>query len=320
MFKCILCSKDFEDSERTVEHIFPESIGGNICISEVCKVCNSHLGENVDAPMINSFPIEAKRQLLKLAGKKGYIPNPLENGFLSTDPNQKVKYIFKDGSPESLYVVPYFRYVKDENDNSTTQIILDKKDEHKIPEILDKIIKRASANGKPVELRNIQRYEGRLDNCRIQIKKQVNLIDWQRCIIKIAYEMAFRKLGVDYLNNPIAVRIRDLLKKEKIDYTDLREAKIQANIYFVNDINAIPFVDDPNCLYAVFFPIDGKLICFVRIFDVYQGSIVVDDNYDGKYPDDAKIAKIDVINKSTEELDYLELIKQHTSLSENRGT
>jgi len=319
MFRCILCSNEFEDCEKTEEHIFPDAIGGNICIEEMCKGCNSHLGENVDAPMINSFPIEAKRQLLKLSGKKGHIPNPLEDGVLSTDPSQKVKYKFKDGLPESLYMVPNFKYGKDENGNDTIQITLDKKDEHKIPEIMDKIKKRASKNGKPVELGEIKKSEGRDERPWMQMTKIFNLYDWQRCIIKIAYEVTYRKFGINYLDNPIAVRIRELLKKKTIDQTDLENARIQGNITFANGGVTIPFVDDPNCLYAILLPIDGKLICSVRIFDSYQGFIVVDDNYDGKYPTDGEIIKIDVVHKSKEEISFLEFIKQQTSLIEQKG-
>ncbi len=319
MFKCILCYNDFEDSKKTEEHIFPESIGGNICLWEMCKVCNSHLGKNVDAPMVNSFQIEAKRQLLKLPGKKGHIPNPLENGVLSTDQSQKVKYKFKDGSPESLYVVPNFKYGKDENGNDTIQIILDKKDEHKLPEILEKIKKRASKKGKPIELRDIKKFEGREENPLMQMTKIFKLYDWQRCIIKIAYEMTYRKFGVNYLDNPIAVRIRDLLKKENIEQIDLENARIQGNINSTNTGFTIPFVDDPDCLYTVFLPIDGKLICFVRIFDSYQGFIVVDENYNGSYPTEGEIIKIDVKNKSKEELGFLEFIIQQTSLIEQKG-
>ncbi|MFZ1290406.1 MAG: HNH endonuclease [Melioribacteraceae bacterium] len=315
MFKCILCCNDFEDSEKTEEHIFPESIGGNICLWEMCKGCNSHLGKNVDAPMINSFQIETKRQLLKLPGKKGHIPNPLEDSVLSSDPSQKVKYKFKDGSPESLYVVPNFKYGKDENGNDSMQIILDKTDEHKLPEILEKIKKRASKNGKPVKLGNIKRIEGLDENPWMQMTKIFKLYDWQRCIIKIAYEMTYRKLGVNYLDNPIAIRIRVLLKKEIIDQIDLENAKLQGNINLANTGFNIPFVDDPNCLYAAFLPIEGKLICLVRIFDSYQGFIIVDDACNSSFPIDGEIIKIDVINKLKEERKFIDFIIHQTKLS-----
>ncbi|MBN2571541.1 MAG: HNH endonuclease [Ignavibacteriales bacterium] len=319
MFKCILCCKDFDNSKKTEEHIFPESIGGNICLWEMCKNCNSHLGKNVDAPMINNFQIEAKRQLLKLSGKKGHIPNPLEDGVLSSDPSQKVKYKFKNGLPDSLYIVPNFKYRQDENGNNTIQIILDKKDEHKLPEILEKIKKRTSKNGKPVEFSNIKKFEGRDENPWMKMTKIFNLYDWQRCVIKIAYEMTYRKLGVNYLYNPIAIRIRELLKKEKIDKTDLEDAKLKGNINLANASFNISFVDDPNCLYVVFLPIDGKLICLVRIFDVFEGFIITDDTCNESFPVDGEIIKIDVINKSKEELKFIDFITQQIKLNEQES-
>lgn len=319
MFRCILCCNEFEDCEKTEEHIFPDAIGGNICIEEMCKACNSHLGENVDAPLINSFLIQAKRQILKLSGKKGHIPNPLENGVLSNDPSQKVKYKFKDGSPDSLYTVPNFKYGKDENGNDTIQIILDKTDEHKIPEILDKIKKRASKNGKPVKFGELKKFERRDESPRMEMTKTFDLYDWQRCIIKIAYELTYRKIGSKYLDNPIAVRIRELLKKEKIDKSDLEDAKIQGNINLANAGCNLPFVVDPNFLYAAFLPIDGKLICLVRIFDAYQGFLIVDDSNNGSFPIDGEIIIIDVVNKVKEELPFLEFITEQTAKNEQNG-
>lgn len=316
MFKCILCCSDCEDSEMTEEHIFPDAIGGNIKLTDMCKLCNSHLGEYVDAPMINSWLIEAKRQLLKLPGKKGKIPNPLEDGVLSTDSSQKVKYKFIDGEPESLYVVPNFKYGKDENGNDNIQIILDKKDEHKLPEIIEKMKKRAAKKGTPIEFSNMNKVEGRDEKPWVQMTKIISLYDWQRCLIKIAYELTYRKVGIGYLNNPIAVRIRELLKKEKIIQTDLENAKLHGSITLANDGFNIPFVDNPNCLYAVFLPIDGKLNCFIRIFDAYQALIVVDDVHSGSFPKDGEVIKIDPTNKSKDEQSFLEFIEKQSQNSE----
>ena len=49
MKKCIICKKIKEDGEFNKEHIIPESIGGSLTIENVCKECNSKLGEEIDS-------------------------------------------------------------------------------------------------------------------------------------------------------------------------------------------------------------------------------------------------------------------------------
>jgi len=45
---CIFCQND---SKPSAEHIIPESVGGSVIIYQVCKLCNSILGTEVDADL-----------------------------------------------------------------------------------------------------------------------------------------------------------------------------------------------------------------------------------------------------------------------------
>ncbi|MFJ3151373.1 HNH endonuclease [Pseudomonas hunanensis] len=58
--KCIVCNKGKQENEFSLEHIFPQSLGGALCPEEfksrrVCRSCNSTMGLFVDAPLTKGF-------------------------------------------------------------------------------------------------------------------------------------------------------------------------------------------------------------------------------------------------------------------------
>ncbi|SFX21949.1 HNH endonuclease [Pseudomonas sp. NFPP02] len=58
--KCIICNKEKQVHEFSLEHIFPQGLGGAQCSEEfksrrVCRNCNSTMGLFVDAPLIKGF-------------------------------------------------------------------------------------------------------------------------------------------------------------------------------------------------------------------------------------------------------------------------
>ena len=84
---CIYC---LQDRDGSIEHIFPDSLGGLFKFKEVCKKCNEYLGQEVDSPLINNIFMQLKRMELKIPGKKGKIPNLFSNGEL--DDGSKIQY------------------------------------------------------------------------------------------------------------------------------------------------------------------------------------------------------------------------------------
>ncbi|WP_072005084.1 HNH endonuclease [Pantoea ananatis] len=58
--KCILCDVETPRSEFSLEHIFPQSLGGALCSGDfktrlVCRKCNSRMGLFVDAMLTKTF-------------------------------------------------------------------------------------------------------------------------------------------------------------------------------------------------------------------------------------------------------------------------
>lgn len=101
--KCIFC---LEEKPLTIEHVFPESIGGRLTIPFVCNDCNSKLGTAVDGKFQKVLPIELSRQTYGITGKKGRLPDVFSGDWIVEDPACPVKRVRNvDGKPEALPTV-----------------------------------------------------------------------------------------------------------------------------------------------------------------------------------------------------------------------
>ncbi len=69
MRKCIYCNQDKDESEFSLEHIFPTSLGGKVASDDVfktrsvCKECNNKLGLYVDGSFLKSFFIQNQKAM-----------------------------------------------------------------------------------------------------------------------------------------------------------------------------------------------------------------------------------------------------------------
>ena len=56
MAKCFVCGKTLTKDNRTVEHIFPNALGGKLKSSDLlCSSCNSEIGEQIDAELVKQL-------------------------------------------------------------------------------------------------------------------------------------------------------------------------------------------------------------------------------------------------------------------------
>src|SRR5208283_4444094 len=90
--RCLFC---LEEREPSVEHVFPDAIGGTLVIDRVCKPCNDWLGANVDVLLTNHKAILAKRAQFGLGERSGKAVNPWKrvfgDGSLASDPELKIQ-------------------------------------------------------------------------------------------------------------------------------------------------------------------------------------------------------------------------------------
>ena len=68
-FVCILCLKELPSTARTVEHIFPYAIGGTLKLHDLCKACNSMLGDRVDVGLVEHQSVLFPRREFDLVGR-----------------------------------------------------------------------------------------------------------------------------------------------------------------------------------------------------------------------------------------------------------
>ncbi|MDV7763997.1 MULTISPECIES: HNH endonuclease [Peribacillus] len=71
MFICFYCGDSLEDSQRSEEHIIPESCGGNITTWKVCKTCNNRANKEIDEKFKNEWFVSWERAFLGLPDKRG---------------------------------------------------------------------------------------------------------------------------------------------------------------------------------------------------------------------------------------------------------
>lgn len=209
--RCIYCLLEKQPAEFNDEHVFPLAIGGSFIIRRVCTLCNGRLGSEVDVALTNNPIVEMLRHTHRLSGNSGTVPNPLERGTLASDPQQQVQYRFnKDGTPKEVYLVQRQERKKLENGQTEVKMSGDQKDERKIFEDVNRMLKR---NGQPEQtFEEFQRHTVKTSQMQpIQYQASYNPLELDRAIAKIAYELAFHWLGEEYLQDPQAARLKNYL-------------------------------------------------------------------------------------------------------------
>ncbi len=279
--KCIFCLLEKPIEEFTREHIFPESIGGSMYLKNcVCKSCNSFLGSNVDGYLTDHYLIQMRRLLYRLPGKSGEIPNPLENGTLLNESGQKVKYILnEDGKPKELYLIPSIEK-KTNGGSIKISITIDSKDKNKLPEMLNKSIKRSGSNKelKPDDIAKQLKIE-EIKNPKIFVNAKVDIVNYQKAILKIAYELAYYWLGESYIDDPLAILIRSAILDQS-DSTHWGEKyKIRGRIGLFKEDAVSTFGSYLETSHIAFLSrSQNNLACYIRIFTVFEGIIAVTES------------------------------------------
>jgi hypothetical protein len=270
MALCIICRE--EKNNLTEEHVIPDSIGGYYKIYTVCKTCNEHLGENIDLKLTNHKFIEFHRHLNSIKGKKGSIPNPFSGTHkLSKDIEQKVHLIFDNDGKLKPIILPKIPRINFNSLSSSFEIIVDKKDESKVDEIIDKIAKRNGIKRENIIIKD-KHYHSEQPEVKMQLK--IDVKDFQMGVLKIAYEFAVDSIPA-YFDSSDAKNISKILYDNDITALDNR------NIFLNDGFNKeklkflesyIEFDSNNHYLFLIDDPNDG-LIVIVKIFDTFVSVI-----------------------------------------------
>lgn len=279
---CIICLTPLSDG-GTIEHVMPDSIGGTLTLPDVCSSCNSLLGTRVDSALVNNFFVATERARLRLPGKAGEVPNPFEDVILTDDQGNHYRYhLGPDGKPKSLELVPR---KEADSDGHTIRFWFDGKDKRADEKIV-RFIERQEKQG--VKVTEVDRRAFHEDFPRLNMTMQMSTFDWQPAILKIAYELAYLRLGPVYLNDPVAVRIRTLFQEAPVDQERLQAAKIQGAIQLVSNageqVNPLQSFCSQDTLLAAFVPTSGAGYVYVNIFNLFEGRILAAEKAESTIP------------------------------------
>lgn len=128
--KCYRCGNELTRINKSIEHIFPNGIGGKLKSSKLlCKVCNSEFGSEMDAELCKQFNVIAS--MLMIDREKGKMPN-IKNA--KTKSGERYNLI------DGIYPQPIApKIVIDEEKNS---VYISAKDEKELKHIIKQLKKK----------------------------------------------------------------------------------------------------------------------------------------------------------------------------------
>ena len=266
--RCIICGKERENSLFSVEHIFPDAIGGCLTIENVCKDCNDNLGRKVDCGLTEDFLVKLARYAHKIPNKQGEIISPFLH-LREEATNRRVDLTIdkKTGEPKKPYVFP--SPTQFDKKTGTLSFSLDVKDRNKAKDIVRKYAKR---NNLPTPME--ENLQDMLDNATVcserpllSEKVEFNPYAVGKGMLKIVYEMAYYWLKDSYLSDPIAKEFRRYLLDENMNEPHIRGSlNVGLNVF-----KKLPHDVCKDSSHAAFLMQEGESIYAVaRVFDCYE--------------------------------------------------
>ncbi|WP_301271060.1 HNH endonuclease [Halomonas sp. Y3] len=267
---CIICREDKEDMSD--EHVIPDSLGGFYHIFNVCKTCNSKMGEKVDSHLVNHKLTDLYRFAQELEGKSGSLPNPFAGTFVEEgNPEVKARVeVNKEGKLEVLYH-PVIKLKEDAGVVQSIEIAVDSKDEGKIDGILNKIIKRKGISESAI-VKGERRCEIRTGG--VGGRWEIDILKFKIGLLKIAYEFAVDSIP-DYFLDADAIKISKIL--ENADYEGVKEyVKIGSGLQPEIFEPFAGYLDlSSKKHYLILTSAESCLLCLVKLHEVFSIGVVL---------------------------------------------
>lgn len=267
---CVICRENREDMSD--EHVIPDSLGGCYHIFNVCKTCNSRMGEKVDSPLVNHKLTELYRFAQEVEGKSGTIPNPF-SGIFMEEGNPEVKArvdVNNEGKLEVLYH-PVIKLKENAGVIQSIEIAVDSKDEGRIDEILQKIIKRKGIPQSAI-IKGERRREIRTGG--VGGRWEIDILKFKIGLLKIAYEFSVDSIP-SYFLDADAITISKILKNA--DYGGVNEyVKIGSGLQPEIFAPFAGYLDlSSKKHYLVLTPAEFGLLCLVKLHDLFSIGVVL---------------------------------------------
>lgn len=172
------------------------------------------------------------------------------------------------------------RVIKTTNEKGEDEVsmVVDASEAKKVPGMVNKILARKGLPVLPKE--EIEKHVKREKDEApwVEMKLEVDLNDWFREVVKVAYEMAYLWLGEDYLTDPMAAELQACLN-DRSDEADWRGKypNVKARVEPFGELLA-----DFRGLKGNFCTIqtngDNDLVCIVGLVGISEGVVIVSRN------------------------------------------
>jgi HNH endonuclease len=282
--RCFFC---LEEKDPSVEHVFPDAIGGTLITDRVCTSCNSFLGTEVDARLTDHPFILIKRQQFGMTTSAGKPVNAFQKlffeGTLASDPEKRIQLWYDPATgavtPKMMY---HARRTHQEDGASRVEITLDASDIERVRTIVQRERQRAGMDPMPESeietlFAAIRQNIHTLEQPEVAYRLELDIFHYKRAVCKIVYELACMWLGDSYLDDPFAEMFRNSILKGKLE-------KIPGRIELSGDVPPLTlWRAAPNAHIALAHQQGVNIAIGVRVFDSISGALMV-TNDARKYP------------------------------------
>lgn len=293
IMKCLFCKTEINNINKSDEHIIPKFLGGNYVIYNVCKNCNSKMGECFERELSQNMVIKFFQAFYHMKNRSGkfIVPN-LE---LKCDENMHIT------SDDEGHIFMHTHLNINDDENGTITIKIDQSEPtEKLEEIINTKISRLEKKygGKNLSY-EIKRNEKKLIHgvpTDVSINIDNNILI--KLFVKIAHEFSCIYLGSKYFDSDIAERFRKILFDDE-DCLILNELSIKLSyderqarfcVYKVKEIanenthnihygNKLIYPSNGNYIHKIsLINKQGKIFVNIDLFGILHAEICVSDN------------------------------------------
>jgi HNH endonuclease len=273
---CILCLQTKVDFPP--EHVFPEAIGGALEIDRVCSDCNHWLGSNVDAHLTDHWLVRLRRRELNLKGKKGALPRLRLIGDVDELPGVKVILEYDADDQLSLRTQPRVLIAPRSDGASDKQVILHDAELGELATVVNKIRERSGQEPLSADRIAASYPTQSLRQPKVTFTPEIDIHDYRRAVVKIVYELAHRWLGEEYLDDPVAGTLRDVIKNSGFSPEDFEKSDLRAQILIGTDLLPAFPIDARVSHLAYTQRVDSSIVVCVQLFEVFQACVVISND------------------------------------------
>jgi hypothetical protein len=106
----------------------------------------------------------------------------------------------------------------------------------------------------------------------------VDIHDYRRALVKIAYELSHHWLGDSYLQDAVSTILREIIIDSSFSPDDFQRSKLKGQILLGGDrLPNVP-VESAACHLAYFTRSSNQVVMCIQIFDIFQACLIVSED------------------------------------------